>query len=210
MRAVLPYVSLGFCTDGDWVDTGGSPKLIWLPQGADGRITGPGRCDRCALCGSDFKEVDVLFTGNGTAGAARRTFVEEMTARWGPRFRHVPSGLYRERLRDAVAGARIVVAPDYPVSDRYWSNRVYTALGFGAFLLHRSSEGLEEQYPHGRGLVYYDTRDELHGLIEKYLDFPGTRAAVAEEGLRETLRNHLYLDRCRSLINTVLGRGVVR
>src|SRR5262249_13884407 len=45
MAAVLPEVTMGFCTDGDWVVNCPNihkDKLRWLPQAADQRIIGRG------------------------------------------------------------------------------------------------------------------------------------------------------------------------
>lgn len=213
MREAMDVTEIGFCTDGDWAAKH-PEKLVWLPQGADGRIVGRGDASRagiCGDCGAPRGEVDILFTGGVKGcGRQRESFVEEMRARWGHRFRHVTKGLYRESLRDAIAGAKIVVCPDYPVTDRYWSNRVWIALGFGAFLLHPDSAGVHDMLStpgeQPSAAIPYRGREELHDLIRDYLELPRSRKLVAESGLELVRSKHLYRHRCEELIRTVKER----
>jgi len=200
MRDVTPHVELGFCTDGDWVARDETHKLTQLSQGADSRITG-------FSTGETSSETagEVLFTGVSNGGQVRSSFVEEMKAKYGSRFHHVWSGVYREKLADLIAGSRITVAPDGPVTNKYWSNRVYNALGFGAFLLHPWCEGLAEQYKGGREIVYYRNRNHLYSLMEFFLqdDSASYRQDIAKAGLERTLREHTYSHRCRKLMEAV-------
>lgn len=202
MKTVLPHVDLGFVTDGTWQAGNGGGKLIWLPQGADGRIVGRGFSTRPPA----LTPVPILFTGIRDGGIGRASFVDEMQARYGGDFRHVNSGVYRRALADLIASSEIVVAPDAPVSGRYWSNRVYNALGFGAFLLHPYCGGLASQYEDRREIVYYRSRGELHELIAYYRQRPEERRAIADAGLARTLREHTYEHRVASLIQTVRER----
>lgn len=209
MRRIMPLVDVGFCTDGDWVAKH-PEKLHWLPQGADGRIVDRGDPKGGRAC-------DVLFTGASVnCGVKRQSFVEEMNAKYGGRLLHVTSGMHREWLRDAIAAAKIVVAPDGPITDRYWSNRIYNVLGFGGFLLHPYCEQLSNQYDvwgHtntegvkykvNRHVVFYYTREHFHQLIDYYLTDDAQRIAVADRGYRRTILEHLYLHRCEELIRVV-------
>lgn len=195
MRTILPHVELGFCTDGDWVNR--VKGLYWLPQGADERVVGRGTAKL---------DIPILFTGGHNGGEGRRSFVDEMAKRYGTSFVHVQSGCYGRHLADLIAGARIVVAPDAPVTDRYWSNRAYSALGFGAFLLHPRCEGLEAHYDDGVDLVYYQDRSELHDLIETFLGVGDERQRISELGLERTKRQHLYRHRALELLRIVKER----
>lgn len=205
MMKVLPYVDIGFCTDGDWANETWTrnakdqpephPKLVWLTQGADGRIVGRGK--------PTFKsDYDLLFTGIRKGGEKRASWVDEMTATYGSKFCHLERGYYRERLRDLIASSKIVLAPDGPVTARYWSNRVYNALGFGAFMIHPYCEGLTQHYGVTE-LVMYRSREELHELINDWLAHPNTRQLVSEAALERTKREHLYRHRVESLLKTV-------
>lgn len=202
MRSTLPLVALGFLSDGDYA-LRQPGKLHWLPQGADERVAGRG----VPRPGGP----EILFTGISRAGGReRQSFVDDLRTRYGRRFEHVERGVYRESLRDLIASAKVVVAPDSPATDRYWSNRVWNALGFGAFLLHPRCERLTECYQDGREIVLYGSREELFRLIDFYLDRPDERAAISEAGLQRTLDEHTYRHRARRLIEVCLERGVLR
>jgi hypothetical protein len=201
MRETVPLVDVGFLTDGDHVAADASGKLVWLPQGADERVVGRGVGE---------PQYDVLFTGIGKGGGRDRvSFVEEMRARYGERFRHVERGVHGRALADLVARSRIVVAPDAPATDRYWSNRVYVTLGFGGFLLHPWCEGLTRQYEQYEEVAYYRSREELHEMISTYLRVPSTRAEISEAGLERTLSANLYRHRVETLLRVCRERGLV-
>lgn len=199
MAAVLPHVDFGFCTDGDWVDKDTSGKLRWLCQGADERI-----CGKLELVKYDF---DVLFTGLGVSGGVRRgEFVERLQQVYGERFLHVRSGIHRRQLQELIGRCRVVVAPWSPVTDRYWSNRVYNALGFGACLVHPWCEILAKQYVPGKHLSFYRTPSELLTYVNNLLTSKPMRDDMGAAGLRHTLAEHTYRRRCEMLIDFVSGR----
>lgn len=199
MKRIIPLIQLGFCTDGTWVKEQGLDKLVWLPQGADQRVVGRGQ--------PSPHNFDILFTGSRIkCGKQRLDFVGDMELRYGKRFHHVLDGVYGRNLADLIARARIVVAPYGPVAHCYWSNRVFTSLGFGAFLLHPCSGGLERCYEGGKEIVYYRDRDELFSLIDLFLDRAEDRKLISETGLERTLRDHTYLQRCQELVTTVKRR----
>lgn len=205
MDYALPLVDFGFCTDGDWVASdrnqrGENSKLHWLPQGADERIVGRDRPGSLLT--------PILFTGIGQRGGAKReSWLAEMNQKWPRQFKHITRGVYREQLRKEIAGSAIVVAPDGPVTDRYWSNRIYNALGFGAFLIHPYCEGLRFQYRDRVEVVYYRDREELHDCIKLYLELDKSRREIATAGLILTEQEHLYRHRLEVLIETVTGES---
>ena len=199
MADMLPHVAVGFCSDGDWVAKDKTGKLVYLTQGADERVTGFGKAvDDC--------QPPILFTGIRNGGRTRASFVDEMAIRYGETFRQVRTGLHGRELADAIAGAKIVVAPDGPVTDRYWSNRVYLTLGFGGFLLHPYCEKLAEHYQEGKEIVFYQNRRQLHELIRYYYEEPDVRKRIATAGLQRTIAEHLYRHRIASLIRIVQER----
>lgn len=218
MQQVMPLVDLGFCSDGDWVEkvngledhrSGGDGKMVWLPQGADERVVGAGvKCHqgRCPTCASEVSDIDVLFTGISKGGGTKRqSFVAELADRYGNRFRHVERGVHGRDMANLVASSKIVVAPDFPVSDRYWSNRVFNVLGFGGFLLHPWCKGLLHCYDES-ACVFYHCRKELFEQIDWFLCKPDTRKYIAAWGLEQTTAKNLYRHRCEELIRVVKER----
>ena len=200
MRDVTPRVDLGFLSDGDWQARDRTGRLVWLTQGADERVAGFGEPPRGG------PEHPILFAGIRHGGQGRQSFVDEMKERYGDRFRHVERGVYRRDLANLIAASQIVVAPDAPVTDLYWSCRAYTMLGSGAFLLHPYCRRLTGHYEHGKEIVYYRSREELHEQIAYYLERPALRREIAEAGLARTLREHLYRHRVEQLLQVVKER----
>lgn len=209
VRDATRRYDLGFCTDGDWVANDKSGKLTWLPQGADERVVGFGEAveHRCEHCGQSVGEPDILFTGIGRGGGQQReSFVADMRARWGNRFRHIERGVHGRQLADLIASVKVVVAPDSPVTDRYWSNRAWNALGFGACLLHPWSEGLSRMYENCAEIELYTNREDMNNRLARILSAPDYRRVLGSNGLERTKREHLYRHRCERLIQVVKER----
>jgi hypothetical protein len=198
MREMMPRVDLGFATDGDFCARVRSGRLVWLPQGADGRILGAGR--------AGSRRTPILFTGIKNGGRGRASFVDEMEARYGGDFRHVQSGVYRRDLADMIASSDIVVAPDAPVTARYASNRIFNVLGFGGFLLHPYCEFLAGMYEDRKEVVFYRSREELHGLIQEYRRAGDERRRIAAAGLARTAKDHTYQHRVAAMLGVVKER----
>lgn len=197
IRQVTNISDLGFCTDGDWVAQDTSGKLHWLLQGADERVVGRKSCSRTM--------VPILFTGACRNGSARARFVYEMKARYGDKFCHVSQGVYGEKLGELIASACMVVAPYGPVTDRYWSNRVYLTAGFGGFIIHPFSVGLCRHYS-GDEVCYYGDTDSLHGIIDYAFKHPDWGPRLGTNALRRTISNHLYRHRLKEMLQVVRDR----
>lgn len=190
---VQDNVDKAFMTDGDWAAKHG---LNWLMQGADPRKVGAGT--------PDGPTIDILFTGSIIHGGKRMSFVQEMTDRYGKQFvafgHKVKERVHGEALANLYARAKIIVAPDGPVTDRYWSNRIYLTLGFGGFLMHPECSKLSLHYTPGIDFIPYKSREELHTLIEMYLKLPAARDNTAWRGLQKTKSSNTYMHRCEELI----------
>jgi len=195
LARMIELCHVGFMTDGDAVTQWN--RLHWLPQGADERVVGRGTK-------VPHRDIPILFTGAVRGcGAKRQSFVDEMVARYSPNFVHVVKGIHGRAMADLIATSRIVVAPDFPISDRYWSNRVYNVLGFGGFLLHPRCTELSKHYTSGVHYIAYDSREQLHQLIDDYLRLDLSRQLVQQRALDCTIKEHTYRHRCEQLVATV-------
>jgi len=194
MDRIVPLVDMGFCTDGDWVNANAwrRQKLVRLTQGADSRFMRPKPEVTVSKDG-------LLFTGCFNGGAGRKDFVNFLQREYSSIFRWVPNGCHQEKLAMAIAHADIVVAPDHPATDHYWSNRVYLTLGFGGFLLHPYCRDLADQYKDKEEIVFYHNRDDFRDKVDYYLTAVDEREAIARAGYRRTFYQHTYLHRCKIL-----------
>lgn len=203
-KRTLRVVPLAFCTDGDFAAKH-PDQLVWLMQGMDERHAGRGE-PGMHVTGNP----DIIFTGIQTHSLQRITHINELHAHYGSRFlafgNHPRQRRHGRTLSNLFAAVPIVLAPDAPVSDRYWSNRVYLTLGMAGFLLHPYCAGLAEQYEDGTDLVFYRNRKECIDLIDFYLSDAAKRREISEHGYQTTLRKHLYRHRCQDLIRTVRER----
>lgn len=197
MTRTIPNVDLGFCTDGDWVNKDTSGKLIRLTQGADSRIMGLGNPAHSTPA--------LLFTGTPNGGVQRQSFVDEMQINYRQTF-NCTQNVHREELRNLIAASKICLAPDSPVTDHYWSNRVYNTLGFAGFLLHPYCSTLAEQYTDGDEIIYYNNRDELHKAINYYYHHQEDAKRIAQKGFYKTANEHTYIHRCNQLMATIQQR----
>lgn len=200
MRGVLPHVDLGFCTDGDWVKADQTGKLVKLTQGADERFIGRVR--------PRLVKPSILFTGGRNGGVARKSHIYEMEARYRGQFKVIEgkNRIHQRELAEIIAKYAITFAPDGPITDNYWSNRVYLMLGFGAFLLHPYIEALTQHYEDRKEVVYYRSREECFDLVSYYLEHHGERNEIAQAGYERTKREHLYRHRCEELLRIVKER----
>jgi hypothetical protein len=207
---VLPHCLLGFHTDGDWVKSPGfytnsntyKSRLRWLMQGADERTLGLGE--------PIYNDVaPILFTGMVHHGQKRANQISYLKDRYGDNFQIIggggaPGRMHGRELANLFASTKIVIAPCGPVTDSYWSNRVYLTLGLGGFLLHPYSFGLVQQYG-GLELTYYFSQEELDNQIDFYLNPENEhlREDLRHLGLHATRERNLYRHRCEELIRQV-------
>jgi hypothetical protein len=216
---VVPLCVAGFCTDGDWVTEWNrpaprgpqTPRLYWLMQGMDERVAGLGVSSPAKVwpnVGAPWPEI--LFTGMIDHGRKRREHVGQLRARYGDRFMVYGDGetyhrrLHGRALADLFASVPVIVAPDGPCTDRYWSNRVYLTLGLGGFLLHPHCAGLNAHYGASE-LISYTSRDRLVELIDSFLDKPQARDQYRRAGLKATIDRNLYRHRVAELVEVVRG-----
>lgn len=202
MNTFVPLVDLGFCTDGDFVLNDPTGKLIWLPQGADERIVGRGTRREGVLA------KPILFTGIvRNAGEERGRWFRSLEARFPGQITHYSNGVYREELRDVIASHMIVVCPDSPVTDYYWSNRVWNAMGFGAFVIHPWSRGLARFFENGTACpLYYDNREQLYQYIEEWLPRVELRHEIGDLAIRKIMEANLYRHRCEEMLEVIAER----
>lgn len=201
MSHVMPLVSMGFCTDGDWAARY-PDKLRWLMQGADERFVGP------AIPDPTLGVAPIIFTGTIRHGLVREQEIARLRTKYGNDFQVIGAGgdvrYHGRTLASILCSAKIVIAPKGPSTDRYWSNRVYLTTGFGGLLLHPDCAGLRGHYGYLEVLKYAND-EQLDSQIDFYLRNPDRADTIAKAGFERTKHEHLYRHRCISLLGQVKG-----
>lgn len=198
MKEVMPHITMGVCTDGDWVARDRTGKLIHLMQGADERFA-------CCPC-EPGEEIPLLFTGSIYGrGEGRASFVQEMKDTYRGNFIHEKK-VFGQRLINKIHNTKIVLAPDGPVTDRYTSNRAVITCSFGGFLMHPKCDVVENMYEDGREAVFYHSRKDLHEKIAHYLHHPQERYRIQCAGYAKTLNYHTYRHRLEIILNELSKR----
>lgn len=202
LRTLTRYSDIGFCTDGDLVNDDTTDKLVRLTQGADERVCGYGKPRRSA---------PILFAGSTIWVKERQRQIAGLQHRYGSNLRIVSGedSVYGRAYANLLTSAKVTIALDQPISDSYWSNRVYLTLGFGGFLIHPWSKKLAEDYAPATELEYYHTRDGLFALIDYHLEHSKDREELRRAGYERTMKSHLYRHRCETLLRTIKERGIV-
>lgn len=219
-----------FMTDGESVEYArecgrGATRTEWLPQGFDERcLPRPGRPDEALVPVPDGR---IALYGGRNGGWGRETFIDWCSQQWPRRFRHYPRGVHGPALGRSIREASIVLAPDYPLAPRYWSNRIYLMLGNGALLCHPYSPGLSLaaipdlpddpngwKYCRNDGLIdgtslrFYHSREHLADIIEDWNRMPpeeffGMRLEMQQRAIDAIRGHHLYRHRLQLLLHRV-------
>jgi len=203
MQRMTPHIDHLFCTDGDWVDQLSKTRtnVYKLSQGADSQIIG-----RWEDNWTVNQNGPILFAGIRKGGQGRQAFVSEMKKVYGNRFLHVERDLYREDLKELVSRSLCVTCPIEPVTNNYWSNRIYNAAGFGALVLHPRSSQLRHHYDKSE-ILFYSSMEDLHKQIESIRSQPAEHIDIMKNALERTEKEHTYFHRCETLIKHVQREG---
>jgi hypothetical protein len=190
LQAIIPFIDKLFLTDETWARKHNYKNIEILHQGIGIEDTSLGTPRE------DLK-TDIAFVG--MVYGERQRFIEKLLEKYGDKLR-VFGNIFNRDLYDLCASTKIVVAPDSPSDDFYWSSRVYMILGSGGFLIHPKCEGLKEEYTHKEELVTYSDFDDLLSKIDFYLVNDKKRKAIQKKGYEKTIKSFNYLERCKTLL----------
>lgn len=168
-----------FATDGD-TDI---EKAIILRQGVGFDCRG----------GKEIKAPDIAFTGS----------LYGEREEWAKKFKDYDfkafNNVHRYELNDLCVSAKIMIAPPYPATDNYWSNRVYNTMGRGGFMLHPYCKGLLEEFEDGKHLVLYTDEEDMFKKIDYYLENDEEREAIRIAGRDLVREKYTYKERVKTL-----------
>jgi len=187
----------------------------YLPEACNPRVHTP---DGIAPAELEPYRCDITTAGNAHASrvAALEALVGFDVRVWGPQAplwldRSRIPGMLQERFvanrEKAVAflAAKIVINHLYPAEVWGLNARTFETAGIGAFQLVGRRPGLGQLFVDGEELVSFGNRDELLGLVRRYLADDAERLAVAARARARALREHTYGHRLALMLDTVGG-----
>jgi hypothetical protein len=188
---VYPMCRFLFLTDGDYNNDG----CFHVCQGFDSR-----RDDTI----SNISTVrDIAFLGhisNSGGYKDRYDMVRHVSSIYKDQFTvNTTFSIFNDKLTQYCQQTKIMLASK-PVTDKYWSNRVYNLGGRGAFLIHPYSIDLHKQLPM---IPMYKCNSELCELIDYYLENNIEREKIRKKLQLEINSKHTYFDRCRYIMSLI-------
>jgi len=189
---------MGFFTDGDFVNSQGEDKIKLLRQGLDIDLV---HDNSLYISEPVLKPLDFVFIGTvGHGGYTdREKYLRQLSDdyKWQP---HTQYNIFKEQLAAVCQQTKIMLAMP-PVTDHYWSNRVYLLGGRSGFVLHPYASELEKQF--GDSLAFYKNYEELKAKIDFYCENDKERERMAEKAHSIIVNEHTYLHRCKELMETL-------
>lgn len=140
----------------------------------------------------------------------RRDMVNFLRKRYGDKFGCYGTGWKPpcEKLNwydeaAAYRSCKIAIGHSQVELERYTSDRLFRAMGSGAFYLTKRYPEMEEDYHPGVHLDYWEDPDELGGRIDYWLDNDVERQDVAFTGSEWVHAEHTWLDQAYRLTELI-------
>lgn len=190
-------IYLGFFTDGDFVISENRKNIQLLRQGLD--HSSP------TIVMNDHKQDKILdFMFIGTVGhggySIRQQYLQQLSQDFSGWLPHTQYSVFKNELTSVCQQTKIMLAMP-PVTDNYWSNRIYLLGGRRAFVLHPYASGLEKEF--GDSLVLYKDYQDLKEKIQYYLQNDSEREGISRKLQSIILDRHKYYDRCKTLVEKI-------
>lgn len=190
IESLIPYLDNMFMSDETWARRHNYKNVSILRQGI-GESNIPLGTFKPEL------ETEIAFVGN--VYGDRSQFIQKLKSRYDNKFR-VFGNIFNRDLCDLMASTKIVIAPDSPGDDFYWSSRVYMIMGSGGFLIHPKYQGLLEEFEHKKHLVYYNDFDDMCSKIDFYLANEKKRKKIQQQGYEKCIKEFTYQKRCQKML----------
>ncbi|MEM6532606.1 MAG: glycosyltransferase [Myxococcota bacterium] len=105
----------------------------------------------------------------------------------------------------AFRSAKIVLNTHNPAEIAGTNVRTFEAAGVGAFQLADFKVGIGDLFVPGREIVMFDRAEELHELLEHYINDEHARKTISRAAMSRARRDHTYAKRLALLLDTVGG-----
>jgi len=194
---VSEYSDYVFLTDDTFIRRHKYSNISCLRQGIGNEDTSPGEYKEELKC-------DIAFTGNAYQG--RENFARTLQTKYGKNFRMFNDKFNRD-LYNLCASAKIIVAPEYPCDEFYWSSRFYLTLGSGGFLVHPDLYGLRTEFTEGKHFAGYKGHKELIETIDYFLERNEERESIRKQGYNYCISKATYKHRVEEMLKQIYEKS---
>lgn len=194
---LLPYLDHAFFTDGTWTRRV-NENVHALAQAAPKPLKGKYRPELAC---------DIAYVGQ-IYGPRTREY-EILKEKFGDAIRFYDNK-FGQDLADLCKSAKVMLLPSFPFDDFYWSNRIYTYLAYGGFVISRRTHGLrEEGFEDGKHYFEYEKESDFMALIGSVLDKGAERMrkGIARNG-QQFVKTHTYKERINEMVNLIYGETI--
>ena len=191
---LLPSVDYLFVADGTWKKRFDHEKLFVLHPAASEKL-------KRGIVKEDLK-CDIAMMGS-LYGERFKQF-EFLKNKFGDKFNYYDDKFGKD-FSNACRSAKMVIVPQYPFDDFYWSERVYNIMASGGLCIHPRTYGLQEEgLVDGEHFVDYYTEQDLFVTLTMLLDKKSdkVRKAISEMG-RLWATQHTYSERLKEMFNII-------
>ncbi len=194
ITTLLPSVDAIFLADATWLRRFECEKVFPLHPAAsekpyEGKVKDDLKCDIAmfgSLYGDRVKQYEFF----------KKTF--------GDKFKFFDDK-FGQDLVDLCKSAKLIVVPQYPFDDFYWSDRIYTILANGGICIHPRAYGLtEEGFVDGIHYIDYYTEQDLFVTLKMVLDKKSDklRKEISAQG-KEFVKNITYSERIKEILTKI-------
>lgn len=191
---LLPHVDYMFVADGTWKKRFTEEKLFVLHPAASEKIF-KGKVKDDLVC-------DIAMYGS-LYGERFKQF-EFLKSKFGDHFQY-HDDKYGRDLANLCKSSKIVIVPQYPFDDFYWSDRIYNVLANGGTCVHPRTYGLQEEgFIDGTHFIDYYTEQDLFVTLSMLLDKKSNtvRKGIGKQG-KEFVKGHTYGNRIDEMLNII-------
>jgi predicted SAM-dependent methyltransferase len=151
------------------------------------------------------EKYDIGFTGalNGYSHKARTDVLKNLKKKYSVAVKNN----VRNNISDFYSKCRIVFGMNSDFNKfLYTSNRLFVALGCGAFYLCQWFPGIQKLAKNHEHLVWFKTHDELFNLVDFYLEDETKRNRIRKQAERLAHSKHTYVMRIQNMMDIIDGK----
>ncbi len=112
---------------------------------------------------------------------------------------------FGQDFADLCVSAKVMLIPAFPFDDFFWSDRIYSMLSCGGFIVQRRTHGLKEEgFEDGKHYFEYEKESDFMALMETVLEEGAEkmRSGVASKG-QKFVKEHTYVERVKEMLEII-------